>query len=231
MELQIGDDVIIERGLHQGKTGEVQDVDEDTGMVTVEVQLFGEGRQTAVPFSDITPVSDDPDEVFGSVVEHLRDALRTPVDTELQHWWARQALDGRDPSEALLDEYRSFRDQLEAQFEQTVGERVMELKEELDTSDAAAMRAWLADHREQLEREWGEKVDKLERELRDKAFSADQIRQRLEAALDNPERPDVLADEDVELQVGRDMIKPLVEDGLQLWRTTRELVSPDEDDN
>jgi ribosomal protein L24 len=228
-EIEIGDSVTIERGLHQGKTGEVVEVDTDTSMVTVEVSLFGEARQTQVPFGDITRISDDPDEVFGSLVEQVRDALRKPLETRLNQWWARKALAGIDASEELLDEFYAFRDRVESEFEEAVGERVLELKDQVDTSDAAAMRAWLADHREALEREWSERVDELEVALRDEAFDADEIAAKTEDALRMDDRPEYLSDTEVERQAAREMIKPLVDRGLELWRKSRDIALPDEE--
>ncbi|MGM0557688.1 MAG: hypothetical protein ACQEVA_14990 [Myxococcota bacterium] len=230
-ELEIGDEVTIERGLHQGKIGEVVEVDTDTSMLTVEVSLFGEARQTQVPFSDITRISDDPDEVFGSVVEQVRDALRKPLETRLNQWWARKALAGVEASEDLLDDFYDFRKTVEKEFEEAVGRRVLDLKDELDTSDAAAMRAWLADNREALEREWSERVDELEVALRDEAFDADEIARKTDAALELGDRPDYVSDEQIELQAAREMIKPWVESGLELWRKSRDIALPPESED
>lgn len=230
MDIEIGDDVTIERGLHQGKAGEVVEVDTDTSMVTVEVSLFGEARQTQVPFGDITRISDDPDEVFGALVEQVRDALRKPLETRLNHWWARKALAGVEASEALLDEFYEFRNDIEASFEEAVADRVVGLQAEVNTSDAAAMRAWLADNREALEREWSEQVDQLELALRDEAFDQDEIERKTDQALGMDGRPDYLSDAQVELQAAREMIKPLVEDGLALWRQARDIAFPDEEE-
>jgi ribosomal protein L24 len=230
-ELQIGDDVTIERGLHQGKTGEVVEVDTDKSMVTVEVSLFGQARQTQVPFSDITRISDDPDEVFGSVVEQVRDALRKPLETRLNQWWARKALAGVEASEALLDEFYAFRKQVEQEFEEAVGQRVLDLKDDIDTSDAAAMRVWLADNRESLEREWSDRVEELEVTLRDEAFEADEIADKTRAALELDDRPDYVSDEQIELQAAREMIKPLVDAGLELWRASRDIALPPEEED
>lgn len=229
-ELEIGDDVTIERGLHQGKTGEIVEVDTDTSMVTVEISLFGQTRQTKVPFSDITRISDDPDDVFGSIVVQVRDALRKPLEARLNHWWARKALDGVEASEALLDDFYEFRKQVESEFEEAVGERVLELKDDLDTGDAASMRAWLADNRETLEREWSQRVDDLEIALRDQAFDADEIEEKTAQALDLDDRPDFMSDAEVEMQAAREMVKPLVDAGLELWRASREIAFPEDDD-
>mgnify|MGYP006297493805 CR=1 FL=1 len=229
-EIEIGDDVTIERGLHQGKTGEVIEVDTDTSMVTVEVSLFGEARQTKVPFGDITRISDDPDEVFGSLVEQVRDALRKPLETRLNHWWARKALAGVEASEGLLEEFYEFRNEVEESFEEAVADRVVQLQAQVNTSDAAAMRAWLADHREALEREWSEQIDELELALRNEAFDSAEIERKTDEALGMDGRPDYLSDDEIALQAAREMVKPLVESGLDLWREARDIAVPDQEE-
>ena len=170
-----GEKVTVQSGMLEGREATVVSVDERQGLATIEVEMFGQTTTKKVMVDDLSARSRDPEKVLAEVGEKVRSMLRSPVDTRQTYWWARRAFGGFEPGDDLLEEYRSFAEELEEEYRASVAEELEALKGAVDTEDADAIRARFSRLRDELERRVSEQTRQATEQLCHELFSVDEI--------------------------------------------------------